>query len=167
MGALSCPVCILSPVLAMSCWVSISTWVCRLHFFKPEHYQCACAAARLSILPAMKKCWIDLLSWAVSPLKVSDLYLFFYFLCISFWRTSLLLLNGKHQSIICQWKKRNQTRSHPFPLSHTSLCLQPLRMSNLILARPLHPSCLYQWLMFYFATFAKKIPFFWWVLLLP
>lgn len=51
--------------------------------------------------------------------------------------------------------------SQPF-LSHTSLCLRPWRKSNSILACRPHPSCLYQWLMFYFATLAKKIPFIWW-----
>lgn len=55
----------------------------------------------------------------------------------------------------------------PSLLSHTSFCLRPWRTSNSIRAFRPHPSCLYQWLMFYSATLAKKIPFFWWVLPLP
>lgn len=95
---------------------------------------------------------------------------------IAFWRASLLLLlDRKDGSQSSATERREEiktlTRSSsllsPSPsLSHTSLCLQPWRMSNSILACRPHPSCLNQWLTFDFATLAKKIPFFWWVLLL-
>lgn len=154
-GTLSCPVSTLFPLWAISCRVPFSTWVGLLE--NCPFYQRSWAAAQLSVLPALKKCCTDCLGLAVSPLRVS---VSFYIAC---WRASLLLmLNRRCQSIICA----EPNSLSPFPLFHTSLCLQPWRTSNSILAFRPHPSCLYQWLMFYFATLAKKIPFFWWVLLL-
>lgn len=74
----------------------------------------ACAAAKLSQL------WRSAgqigSAWLKAFLRVSASF------CVACWRESLLLtLNRRCQSIICEWKKRTQTLSHPLlSLTHLS-----------------------------------------------
>lgn len=74
----------------------------------------ACAAAKLSRL------WRSAgqigSAWLKAFLRVSASF------CVACWRESLLLtLNRRCQSIMCEWKKRTQTLSHPLlSLTHLS-----------------------------------------------
>lgn len=143
MAKLSCTVCTIFPVWAIICR---ATWVCLLD-------QCACAAAQHSVIQALTKCWTDWLGLAVSPSRVTD---FLHCLLKSVpYSPAEQQMSVNHRR---ERKKRNQILSLTLSsLSHISLCLQPCRTSNSILACHPHPSCLYQWLIYYFASFTKKI----------
>lgn len=109
------------------------------------------AAAELCVLPALKKSRTDWLSLAVSLLRISVSFLHCF---LESFPSSPAQQKMPVNHLRVKEKEPDSLSS--FPLTYTTLCLQPWRMSNSILACRLHPSCLYQWLTFHFATLAKK-----------
>lgn len=130
--------------LSFFCFLKCRSSAVKTHFLpecfylihKPEKSACLCSS---KALPLLKKCWTDWLCLAVSLFEG-----FCEFLHCLLERVPSSPVQQKMPVNHLRVKEEDPNSFSPFPLSNTSLCLQPWRTSNSILACRPHPSCLYQ-----------------------